>query len=189
MRLAMLFCLGIFVLAQPRLARPQDADNPLRFYTVHIGAGYGVYLGNGIVITVAHVTDLEPRVNLAGRELPAKVLKRDSDADLALLSIDKGLPARLGLHNISLCQNSAEADEPVLVAIPEGVARSYVLSPFLLPPNIPAKFRTAIRNIDFANSGTGIFDASKKCLLGIISQKITITLIKQVGRARGQGAT
>ena len=101
MRLAMLFCLGIFVLAQPRLARPQDTGNSLRFYTVHIGAGYGVYLENGIVITVAHVTDLEPRVSLADRELPAKVLKRDGDADLALLSIDKGLPGRLGLHHVS----------------------------------------------------------------------------------------
>jgi Trypsin-like peptidase domain len=164
------FCLGLIaaaILAEP--AHPQDANYLLRFYAVRIGAGYGVNLGKGIVITAAHVAGLEPRVEIAGRDLPTKVVKRGDDVDLTLLSIDEHLPARLGLRHMPLCQKPPATGEPVFVAIPEGVARSYVMSPSQLPPDIPAKFRTAIRFVDPGTSGSGVFDANEKCLLGIIS--------------------
>jgi S1-C subfamily serine protease len=161
-------------------AYPQDIHNPLRFYAIHIGGGYGVYLGKGIVITAAHVTDAEPRVEIAGRDLPAKVVKRGSDVDLALLSIDEHLPARLGLRHMPLCQSPPGTGQPVFVAIPEGVVQSYVLSPSQLPPDTPAKWQTAIRYVGPGNSGAGVFDAHEKCLLGIISRKLSLVQIKQV---------
>ena len=73
-----------------------------------------------------------------------------------------------------LCQNALEAGEAVVVATPQGVARSYIMSPSLLPTTIPAKFRTAIRYIaETGNSGAGVFDAKAKCLVGIISRQIS----------------
>ena len=172
-------CIGLIaasVMGGP--ARTQNAGDPLRLYAVRIGGGHGVYLGSGIVITAAHVAGNEPRVELAGHDVPAKVLKQSdpSDVDLTLLSIDGHLPARLGLRHLLLCQNPPVTGEPVLVAIPEGVARSYVMAPSLFPPDLAAKFRTVIRYIDAGDSGSGVFDAKEKCLLGIISRKITIQI-------------
>jgi hypothetical protein len=163
-------------------ARPQDAHNPLRLYAVYVDGGYGVYLGKGFVITAAHVAGLEPRVQIAGRQVPAKVVKRGdvSDVDLTLLSIDEHFPTNLGLRHMPLCQTLLEPDEPVFVAIPEGVARSHILSPSLLPLDVPTKLRTAIRYIAPGNSGSGVFDAREKCLLGIISRKLSLVEVKQV---------
>jgi hypothetical protein len=79
-----------------------------------------------------------------------------------------------------LCQKPPGTGDPVIVAIPEAVARSYVIAKYLLPPDISEKFRTVIRNVELGNSGSGVFDANEKCLLGIISRKITITQFKQV---------
>ena len=182
MRFATPLCLGVIAaaaLAGP--AHPQDADDSLRLYTVHIGGSYGVHLGAGVVITAAHVAGSEPRVEIAGEGFPTKVVKRGDvdDVDLALLSIDEQkLPASLRLHHMPLCKNPPGTGEPVIVAIPERVARSYVMSKVLLPSDLPEKFQTVIRNVDFGNSGSGVFDAIEKCLLGIISRKISLTQMR-----------
>ena len=63
--------------------------------------------------------------------------------------------------------------EPVIVAIPESTARSHIMSPQFLPPELRAKFGTVISDVaSTGNSGSGVFDASRKCLLGIMSRKI-----------------
>jgi S1-C subfamily serine protease len=184
MHFATPFYLGLItaaVLAGP--ARPQDPNNSLKLYAAHVGGGYGVYLGNGIVITVAHVTALAPRVKIAGTDLPARVVKRgdSNDVDLALLSIDEHeLPASLKPLHMPLCQNPPGTGDIVAVAIPEGVAQSSIISPYQLPPDTPRKFYTAIHYINPGNSGSGVFDANEECLLGIISQKISIIQINQV---------
>jgi hypothetical protein len=67
------------------------------------------------------------------------------------------------------------AGEPVIVAVPEGTARSRIMSPQLLPPNVPTKFSTVISDVaTTGNSGSGVFDAESKCLLGIMSRKISV---------------
>jgi hypothetical protein len=188
MRRAKLLGLGFVVataLACP--ARPQDADESLRLYAVHVirvpkapWTGYGIYLGNGAVITAAHVVGLWPfhklLVEIAGQDLPADVLKEGEfrDVDLTLLSVDeRQLPVSLRLRRMTLCKNSPSPGEQVIVVIPEGVARSHVISPSLLPRDLAPKFRTAISDVaTTGNSGSGVFDANKKCLLGIISAKI-----------------
>jgi len=196
MQFATPICLGLIAaaaLAGP--AHPQDADDALRLYAVHIDRtqkqplnGYGVYLGNGIVITAAHVVGggdaTKPQVKIAGEHLPTKVVKDGdlNDVDLTLLSVDeRQLPDSLASRHMPLCQNPHGTGEPVIVATPEGVARSYIMSPSLLPPGIPAKFRTVIRYVaETGNSGAGVFDANEKCLLGIISRKISGIQIKQL---------
>ena len=183
MRTAISFWLGLFaaaLVAEP--ARSQDAGDSLRPYAVNVGVGHGVYLGKGMVITAAHVAHFAPQLEVAGVKVPANIVKRGNldDVDLALLSIDEQLPAKLGLGHIQLCQKPPGTGEPVFVVLPEGVTQTYVMSRALLPSNIPAKFQTLIRDVGPGNSGTGVFDVKEKCLLGILSRKISGVEIKQV---------
>ena len=162
MQLVIRFCLSLIAAAVVAgTARSQDADAALRLYAVHIDRaqmtplnGHGVYLGNGFVITAAHVVGggdaTKPQVKIDGRHLPTAIVKDGNvnDVDLTLLSVDvHQLPDSLASRHMPLCQNPAKAGESVIVATPEGVARSYIMSPSELPPDIPAKFRTVIRYI------------------------------------------
>jgi len=189
MRFATSLCFGVIAAAVfTGPAQPQDAGDSLRLYAVHITrtpkeswTGNGVYLGRGIVITAAHVAGLgfwrRPRVEIAGSTLPTKVLKDGHfhNVDITLLSVDEAaVPVRLGLRRMPLCRNPLWSNEPVIVATPEGVGRAHVMAPSLLPPSIPAEYRSVISYVaETGDSGSGIFDANKKCLLGIISGKIS----------------
>jgi hypothetical protein len=49
------------------------------------------------------------------------------------------------------------------------------MSPRLLPQNVRKRFPTVISDVaTTGNSGSGVFDAGHKCLLGIISRKISV---------------
>src|SRR6202044_544800 len=55
--------------------------------------GAGVYLGNGLVITAAHVAGANTRgVRIDGLNVPARLVKRGSfpELDLSLISMDLG---------------------------------------------------------------------------------------------------
>jgi hypothetical protein len=172
------------------LAHAEPADDSLRLYAVDIwqdppqswGPGRGVYLGKGLVITAAHVVGLtrqtKPSVRIAGMDLPANAIKEGSveRVDLTLLSTDEQrLPIYLQMRRMSLCENRPWPGQPVIVAVPEGTARSHVMLPALLPANLQKRFPTVISDVaTTGNSGSGVFDAGQKCLLGIISQKITV---------------
>ena len=202
MRLAVPLCVGVIAaaaLAAP--ARPQDAAESLKLYAVHVWrpprpswTGYGVYLGSGYVITAAHVAGLslwsEVVVEIAGKKLPATVIKRGQfhNVDLTVLSVDaRLLPVSLRLRRMTVCKSSPRPGEEVVVATPEGIARSHIISPGLLPPSIPVKFQTAISDVaTTGNSGSGVFDANIECLLGIVSGVIQQ---HQVRREAGEAVT
>jgi hypothetical protein len=97
--------------------------------------------------------------------------------DLTLLSIDEQkLPIYLQMRRMRLCENNPWPGEPVIVAAPEGTARSHIMLPALLPINVQKRFSTVIRDVaTTGNSGSGVFDAGQKCLLGIMSRKITVS--------------
>jgi hypothetical protein len=185
---AISLCFAATVLAPPGCAHAQDTDNSLRLYAVHIirhppepWTGYGVYLGKGLVITAAHVVGwasrTNPSVRIAGLELPAQAIKEGSlhwGVDLTLLAIEEQkLPVSLRMRRMLLCETPPRFGDPVIVAIPERTARSRIMSPQLLPPNVRTKFPTVISDVaTTGNSGSGVFDAGRKCLLGIMSRKI-----------------
>ena len=155
----------------------QSTDHSLRVYAVHVGPHGGVYLGNDLVITAAHVVSTNPRVRIAGLDLPAKVIKKSfaEAEDLALLSVDaQKLPVSQRLRRMPLCQKPPIVGAVVIVATPEGTARSQIMSPKLLSANIRTKFPTLVSDVaTTGDSGSGVFDAATKCLLGIMSRKIT----------------
>jgi hypothetical protein len=178
-------------LASFGFAHAQPTDDSLRLYAVDIwqdppqswGPGRGVYLGKGLVITAAHVVTpvarTKPRVHIAGMELPATAI-REGDferVDLTLLSInEQKLPIYLQMRRMPLCENKPWTGEPVIVAIPEGTARSHIMLPSLLPSQFQKRFSTVIGDVaTTGNSGSGVFDAGQKCLLGIMSRKITVS--------------
>jgi Trypsin-like peptidase domain len=143
-------------------------------------AGYGVYLGQGLVITAAHVVGsaqrTPPIVRIANLDLPGTAVKEGAfeQVDLTLLKVDEGrLPVSLRLRRMPLCQTPPRVGEAVIVAVPEGIARSTIMSPQLLPPNLRTKFPTVIKDVaTTGNSGSGVFDADRRCLLGVMSRKI-----------------
>jgi hypothetical protein len=177
-------------LASLGFAHAQPTDDSLRLYAVDIwqdppqswGPGRGVYLGKGLVLTAAHVVGsvarTKPSVRIAGMDLPAKAIKEGNfeNVDLTLLSIDEQkLPIYLQMRRMPLCEKNPWPGEPVIVAIPEETARSRVISPLALPFSVPRKFSTLISDVaTLRNSGSGVFDAGNKCLLGIVSRKFFV---------------
>ena len=114
-------CAALAVAAMPTLARAQSDQASLKAFAVHINRtpqqpwpGYGVYLGNGLILTAAHVpgdvAQTKPHVVIAGQDLPAALIKQGSleSVDLTLLSIDgTKLPVGLQMRRTPLCERPA----------------------------------------------------------------------------------
>lgn len=182
----LLSALVLMVLIGP--SRAENADDSLLAYAVNVhrtpmqtwGPGYGIYLGKGLFITAAHVAGrawmTRPKVVIAGQEYPTRVVKEGSfeGTDLTLMSIEESLlPLRLRLRRNSLCKEPPWPGEQVVTVVPEGVVRSHVISPQRLPIEV-RKFSTVIADVArTGNSGSGVFDAQQRCLLGIMSRKIS----------------
>jgi hypothetical protein len=166
-------------------------DDSLRIYAVNVVhsrplkepfIGYGIYLGQGAVITAAHVVGRwpsfisNPRVLIADQELPAKIIKQGSldTIDIALLSVDEArLPVSLRLRRNPLCKELPQAGENVIVVLSYGTVRSRIIFPRLLPLQYRANFYTFISDVPIVGgSGSGVFDAERKCLLGILTSVI-----------------
>jgi hypothetical protein len=182
-------CAALAATLAPTAARAQSEDADLKAFAVHINRapqqpwpGYGIYLGNGLILTAAHVPGnvalTKPHVVIAGQDLPAALIKQgDLDTiDLTLLSVDATkLPVRLQMRRMPLCGRAPYVGEAVVVAIPEGTARSRVLPPQAIPAELRGRFDTNIADVaTTGNSGSGVFDAADRCLLGIISRKISV---------------
>jgi hypothetical protein len=145
-------------------------------------AGSGVYLNSGLIITAAHLTAVDAKmgVRIAGvvlPELPAKVLKQGSseDVDLSLLLVDEEkLFTNIRLPRMQLCEAPPWPGDPVIVVDAKHATESHVVSPRVLPYTSRTKFSTLIGDVaTTGNSGSGVFDPTRKCLLGIISKKFT----------------
>jgi hypothetical protein len=182
-------CAALPALLAPAGAWAQSADADLKPFAVHVNRtpqqpwpGYGIYLGNGLILTASHVPGAfasnKPRVVIAGQDLPAGLVKEGSldSVDLTLLSVDgTKLPVRLRMRRMPLCERAPYPGEAVVVAIPEGTARSRILPRQAIPPDLRGRFDTAIADVaTTGNSGSGVFDAANLCLLGIISRKISV---------------
>jgi hypothetical protein len=168
---------GFGVALMQALAAGYSADPAIALAT-----GYGIYLGQGLIVTAAHVVGAAPRTQVSVRfgnlQLPAKVVKEGAfeQVDLTLLAVDQEkLPISLRLRRMPLCHIPPGPGEPVIVAVPEGIAPSTIMSPRSLPANLRTKFPTVISDVaTTGDSGSGVFDERRKCLLGIMSRKIFV---------------
>lgn len=178
---------GALLALLPNTSSAENADNSLLAYAVNVHRtpvqswpGYGIFMGKGIFITAAHVVGrawmTRPKVVIDGQEYPTRVLKEGSleETDLTLLSVEESLlPMRLRLRRGKLCKEPPWPGEQVVTVIPEKTVRSYILAPERLPIGV-RKFSTVIADVaQTGNSGSGVFDVQQKCLLGIMSRKIS----------------
>jgi len=146
------------------------------------GSGYGIYLGRGVFITAAHVAGrswlTRPKIAIRGKEYPTRTIKEGSfeGTDLTLLAVEESLlPMSLRLRRNSLCSVPPWPGEEVVTIVPEAAVRSRVIAPQRLPPDV-RKFNTVIGDVaNTGNSGSGVFDVRQRCLLGIMSRKISQT--------------
>ena len=187
MRIAPLVIIAAVLLASAS-ARAQSSDDDFRVYAVGVGragpfiwpfSGYGVYLGGSVIITAAHVVGHwplygNPTIIIGGREVPATVIKKGAfpQLDLAQLSVEPAsLPVSLRLRQSSLCGEQPDIGTNVVVAYPEQTVRSRIISPRAIAPQYRSHFGTLISEPRV--SGSGVFDADKKCLVGIMSAAVT----------------
>jgi len=167
------------------VAQAEPTDDWVKDYVVQIvwgseqtSAGAGVYLGEGLVVTAAHVGGPQTRgIQIDGLNVPAKRIKAGTvpELDLALISMDEEkLPADLRSRHMPLCQEQLPVGAPVVIAAHTGITRSSIATPLLLPPEYRTKFSTLItEGATDGKSGSGVFDAEKKCLLGILALKFS----------------
>jgi hypothetical protein len=165
----------------------QSVEEALRIYAVNVVktppletpiVGYGVYLGQGLVITAAHVVGhwpalTDPTVRIAGQDFATKILKEGSfqKTDLALLAVDVAkLPARLQLRHNPLCTAAPSVGMEIIDVLPQRVSRAHVISPLSIAPEFRQRFATLVDTP--LESGSGLFDPERRCLLGIVSAKI-----------------
>ena len=142
-----------------------------------------MYLGGGLILTAAHVpgnfADTKPRAMIAGEDLPTTLVRQGSldSVDLTLLSVDAtALPIRMRMRRLPLCERTAYAGEAVVVVTPERAADSHVLPPSAVPAGLRDRFATVIGDVaTTGNSGSGVIDVRRTCLLGIISRKISVS--------------
>lgn len=188
MRLVVCLCLLVAATVPAfSSARADEADDSLKIYATRVVKtppfkkpfiGYGIYLGNGAVLSAAHVVGrwpffTNPRVLIAGQDLPATIVSKGDadDLDVTLVSVDETrLPVSLRLRRSPLCKDPPRPGEDVLVVNPDGITHSQVISPLLVPPQYREKYDTLLS--DVVGSGSGIFRISKKCLLGIGSKQL-----------------
>ena len=188
MRLTNLLTLSILAAASvSALVWAQSPDDDLTVFGVNVMkapplknpfTGYGIYLGDGKVITAAHVVGdwpaaSRPHVVIAGLELAADVLKIGSldTTDLALLSIDAArLPLSLQLRRNSLCKTRPAYGAEAVVIYPQRAVHTTILSPMFVEVQNRARYGFLVS--EQQSSGSGVFDAEQRCLLGIISRKI-----------------
>jgi hypothetical protein len=138
----------------------QSLDEDLRIYAVNVVKTpplwhqiieHGIYLGQGIVITAAHVVGHWPSITL--------------------LAVDQAqLPMSLLLRQNPLCNSPPRIGMEVVDVVPQGISRARVISPLSIAPELQQRFNTLIDTPK--PSGSGIFDPERKCLLGIMSAKM-----------------
>jgi hypothetical protein len=180
-------------------ARAEPTDNWVQEYVVQFPGpdgnpgGAGVYLGKGLVISAAHVVGTTKRpvvVRIDGVNVAARLIKggKFPDLDLSLISMDeRTLPSSLTERRMPLCQEQPPIGAPVILAAPQGITRSSMAPPRPSPPIDQTKkspfqggdtvlppLLTLISDVETSGkSGSGVFDAENKCLLGILSALIS----------------
>jgi hypothetical protein len=178
--LATAFVCALFL--SPSYADP--LDETFLVYAVNIDLpswrGNGIYIGKGLFLTAAHVVGrgwlTKPKIVIGGQQYPTRVVKEGSSGgtDLTLLAVEESLlPMRLRLRRNPLCTTAPWPGQEVVTVVPEAVVHSHIISPERLPMDF-RKFTSVIGDVaTTGNSGSGVFDAHKKCLLGIMSQKFS----------------
>jgi Trypsin-like peptidase domain len=176
----------LLIAAVPANVQAQPDDNVFKLYAARISVslplrptypGEGVYLGQGKILTAAHLIPSSIggsiEVNVAGATAPAITLRNGSaqHVDLALLSIDEAnLPLSIRLRRNPFCRAQPKVGMDALIVSSGESAASHVISPASIAPELQSQYQTLIAMP--GASGSGLYDPEQKCLLGIMSAKM-----------------
>lgn len=160
---------------------------------IGVAGNAGIYLGEGLVLTAAHVSgspgDKTPLgIAVEDRLVPARFIKagRYEETDISLLAVDlAALPSGLRSRQApAFCPTRLLPGQAAVVASFARIDRSSIVSYAEMPVGLPAKFDSLIRDVySTGDSGSGVFDPIRRCLAGIISRRIEILPEKNSGKA------
>jgi hypothetical protein len=151
---------------------------------IHYSQGSGVFLGDGLVLTAAHVVTLDPGnpaviVLVDGIRVAGKLIfdEQAKGLDLALIKLPPEALGEQRRHQAKLpvCAANPTPNQPVDVAEQGQVSRSATVN-----TAISSKARTTDGWTDLLNtgyhhgsSGGGVFDIRQGCLWGIVSLEMS----------------
>ena len=139
--------------------------------------GSGVYLGNGLVLTAAHVVTINKQdptlsVILDGWRVDGKVAAvAPAPLDLALVKID---PAALSKQRrempaLPVCEGDTKPNQPVVVVAQGALSLSQTVGGPIRSDALNGDWRDILATgYHHGASGGGIYDAGSGCLRGII---------------------
>lgn len=157
---------------------------------VNFSHGSGIYLGGGLILTAAHVVEMDkahPEVKILFFEqaiVPGEVVLNgrtfSPDLDLALIRVEpKDLtPRLLSEEPTAVCTTNPGLDRPMLVAA-EGKVTSAKTIPNALERRDTGSNNTSgwtnLLSIGYHHgaSGGGVFDPDRNCLEGVISLELS----------------
>lgn len=184
--LALLASLTGLAAALPAAAEPLQATIPAALGVQvekpvgdasHFSQGSGIFLGDGLILTAAHVIAPDPKVTkvsviLDGWRTDAQLLaKAPGGVDLALLKIapDEISLLRRQLPPVALCAGGMTPNQPVIVAAQGNVTLSRTVGAPVRSNTLNGDWRTILATgYSHGASGGGVFDAQQGCLAGIL---------------------
>jgi S1-C subfamily serine protease len=157
---------------------------------VNFSHGSGVYLGDGLILTAAHVVEMDsthPQVKILFYEqviVPGEVVLNGRifapDLDLALIRIEpKDLtPRRRDETPTAICSTNPGTDSPMLVAAEGKVTTAKTIPTALERRDTASNNTNGWTNIlstgyHHGASGGGVFDPEMNCLEGVISLELS----------------
>lgn len=188
MRFAPLLAAALLVLVSPAEAGPAEVGVQVEKPAgdgVHFSQGSGVYLGEGLVLTAAHVVAVDPGSNrvtvlLDGvRQDATQVFDgRAEGTDLALLSLPAASlsPARRTQPAVAVCAENPEPSRPVQVAALGTVSVAFTIpSPLNSEgPSDTGRWTNILATgYKAGSSGGGVFDPRQGCLWGILAVELS----------------
>jgi len=157
---------------------------------VHFSQGSGTYLGNGLVLTAAHVVTVNPAstavtILLDGQRRDGVVIRdgRDDGLDLALirLPVDSLPPLRRTQPQVRVCDGNPTPRQPVQVAALGTVTpAATIASPITSDGQTGTWTDILAHGFHAGASGGGVFDPAHACLWGVLIQELS-------GRAKSSG--
>lgn len=150
---------------------------------VHYSQGSGVLLGDGLVLTAAHVVKYNPQdpkvtVVMAGWRVSGTLaaIGGPDSVDLALVKTPRGaVPMALrDLEPVAICSRNPAINTPVIVAaVGEISAAMTAATP--AKPRGPDNAWTNMLTTPYhqGSSGGGVFDAGEGCLAGVLIEEVS----------------
>ncbi|SEH40964.1 S1 family peptidase [Magnetospirillum fulvum] len=157
---------------------------------VHFSQGSGTYLGDGLILTAAHVVTVNPAstavtILLDGQRLDGEVIRdgREDGLDLALIRLapDSLPPHRRTQPQVRICNDNPAPRQPVQVAALGTVTPSATIASPITSDGQTGNWTDILATGFHAGaSGGGVFDPSRACLWGVLIQELS-------GRAKSSG--